>query len=190
MRKLERVPYLQADGYQAVDIAYRDYDLSMLVLLPDSRTGLRNLEERLSERMLRSCVAEMRPRETQLLLPRFTINSGTLDLKEQLVALGMPLAFDRFKADFSPINGVEPPHMEALFISIVFHKTFIEVNEEGTEAAAATAVEMMLTGCALNAPSPPPIPIFRADHPFLFAIRESSGAILFVGRVTDPASNH
>jgi len=98
----------------------------------------------------------------------------------------MTKAFVRAHADFSGINGHKPPHEDSLFISAVYHKAFAEVNEEGTEAAAATAV---LTPCtaAPGASKPPPVPIFRADHPFLFAIRDrQSGAILFLGRIADP----
>jgi serpin B len=106
-------------------------------------------------------------------------------VRDQLAALGMPLAFRRGEADFSGINGYKPPHEESLFISDVFHKAFLEVNEEGTEASAATAVNMMWAGSAPQ--RPPRIPTFRADHPFLFAIRDrTSDAILFLGRVTDP----
>ena len=97
----------------------------------------------------------------------------------------MPVAFNRSQADFSGINGYQPPDENALFISAIFHKAFVEVNEEGTEAAAATAMEMQW-GSIMNF-DPPPIPIFRADHPFLFAILDRvSGAILFLGRMADP----
>ena len=97
----------------------------------------------------------------------------------------MPLAFSPSQADFSGINGQQPPAENSLFISGVFHKAFVEVNEEGTEAAAATAVVMTLSGTRRY--RPPPVPIFRADHPFLFAIRDrKSGAILFLGRIADP----
>jgi serpin B len=98
----------------------------------------------------------------------------------------MPLAFTRFKADFSGINGYEPPAKESLFLSAVFHKAFVDVYEEGTEAAAATGV-VAVEASAMRRYKPPPIPIFRADHPFLFAIRDrKSGALLFLGRMTDP----
>jgi serpin B len=108
---------------------------------------------------------------------------GTVDVREQLTALGMPLAFAPSKADFSGINGYEPPHEEALFIGPVFHKAFVEVNEEGTEAAAATGESVRL-GMEKGRVAPV---VFRADHPFLFAIRDrKSGAILFLGRVADP----
>lgn len=178
----EEVRYLQAEGYQAVDLAYRG-DLSMLVLLPDRKDGLRDLEKRLSARMLHDCVAQMGAREVKLFLPRFKLTWGTVNMRDQLAALGMPLAFTRFQADFSGINGHEPPQQDSLFISAVFHKAFVEVNEEGTQAAAATAVVLFAGSCD----TPPPIANFRADHPFLFAIRDrKTGAILFLGRMADP----
>lgn len=103
-------------------------------------------------------------------------------MRNHLSSLGMPLAFTRFKADFSGINGHKPSHKESLFIAAVFHKAFVETNEEGTEAAAAMAV--VARGASSR---PTPIPVFRAVHPFLFAIRErTSGTILFLGRMADP----
>ena len=186
MHQHEGVRYLQARGYQAVDLIYRGGDLSLLVLLPDRKEGLRDLEQALSARMLQDCVAQMRTREVKLFLPRFKITWGTVNVRDQLTVLGMPRAFTRFQANFSGINGHEPPHADSLFISAVFHKAFVEVNEEGTEAAAATAVGMP-DMMALRPSKPPPVPIFRADHPFLFAIHDrKSGAILFLGRMTDP----
>jgi serpin B len=158
----------------------------MLVLLPDRKDGLRDLEKTLSARMLHDCVAQMGTREVKLFLPRFKITWGTVNVRDQLTALGMPLAFTRLQANFSGINGHEPPHEDSLFISAVFHKAFVETNEEGTEAAAATAVAMPLAA-ALRPSKPPPVPIFRADHPFLFAIRDrKSGTVLFLGRMADP----
>jgi serpin B len=98
----------------------------------------------------------------------------------------MTLPFNPSQADFSGINGCRPPQEEAFSISAVLHKALVEVNEKGTEAAAATAVAAP-TGAALGPSRPQPIPVVRADHPFLFAIRDrSSGGILFLGRLTDP----
>lgn len=185
MHQQNRIPYLLGEGYQAVDLAYRAGNLSMLVLLPDRDDGLRDLEATLSATMLHDCVARMEVREVNLSLPRFTVTWGSIDLREQLATLGMPLAFDRLQADFSGINGQEPPSADALYLSAVFHKAFAEVNEEGTVAAAATAAGMPMIGAAR--PAPLPVPIFRADHPFTFAIRDRrSGAILFLGRLVDP----
>jgi len=114
---------------------------------------------------------------------RQKITWGTVDMCGPLTALGMALSFDRSRADFSGINGHQPPHEEALFISAVFHKAFVDVNEEGTEAAAATVTPTI----ALRPSKAPETPIFRADHPFIFVIRDrTSGAILFLGRIGDP----
>jgi serpin B len=157
----------------------------MLVLLPDGKDGLRDLEKKLSVKLLDQCVAQMAAREVELFLPQFSITWGAANMCDQLIALGMPLPFVRLQADFSGINGREPPDEESLFLSAVFHKAFVEVHEEGTEAAASTLAQICL-GSACRPPEPP-VPIFRADHPFLFAIRDrKSGAILFLGRMVDP----
>lgn len=186
MHQHAEVRYLQADGFQAVDLAYRGDDLSMLVLLPDKKDGLQDLEMRLSTRMLHDCVKKMYVSEVKLFLPKFRMTGETVDLRYQLCSLGMPLAFNSSQADFSGINGHEPPHPNSLYNSSVFHKAFIEVNEEGTEAAAATGIPMVKLSS--GRPSKlPPVPIFRADHPLLFAIRDrKSSAILFLGRVANP----
>jgi serpin B len=184
MHQQEEVRYLQADGFQVVDLDYRGGDLSLLVLLPDTRDGLGDLEARLSAHLFRDCVAKMAVREVEVLLPRFKMTCR-LDVRDDLCALGMPRAFQRLQADFSGINGHTPPHQDALFISAVCHQAFIEVNEQGTEAAAATGISMMRVGMAHYEPAP--VPIFRANHPFLFAIRDrKSTAILFLGRMADP----
>jgi serpin B len=176
---------MQTEGHQAVELDYRGGGLSMLVLLPVKEDGLRDLEEALSARMLRHCEARMIRHEVKLFLPRFRMTWGTAEIGDPLRALGMRLAFTR-QADFSGINGYEPPHEESLFINAVFHKAFVDVNEEGTEAAASSAVMVVPTMSAVPS-KPPPVPVFRADHPFLFAIRDQrSDAILFLGRVAEP----
>ena len=187
MRQEVPTLYLQAAGYQAVDLRYRGVDLSMLVLLPDRKDGLRDLERKLSTRMLNQCVARTKNTgNVKLFLPRFKISWGAFNLNDQLMTLGMPVAFTRFQADFSGINGHEPPAEHSLFISDVLHKAFVEVNEEGTEAAAASAMQLE-AATASPGFEPLPTPVFRADHPFLFAIRDwKTNAILFLGRITDP----
>ena len=115
----------------------------------------------------------------QVFFPRFKLESG-FELKKTLISMGMKQAFSAHEADFSGMNG--PP--SDLCIGAVIHKAFVDVNEEGTEAAAATAVLMTFTGRVFDVP----IPVFRADHPFLFLIRDNrTGSILFMGRVTNPA---
>jgi len=181
------IRYLKARGYQAVELIYEGGELSMLVLLPNKKDGLPDLEKRLSSRMLQDCVSHMSVREVKLFIPRFKTTWGTVNMRDSLISLGMHLAFDQSRANFSGINGHRPPDEDALFISFVFHKAFVDVNEAGTEAAAATAIEMVCTSAMGSKSKPPPAPIFRADHPFLYAIRERrTGAILFLGRVTDP----
>jgi serpin B len=178
--------YMRGPGYQAVDLTYEGSNLSMLVLVPDLKDGLRDLEQQLSTGILHAPVSQMSLCKVELFLPRFKIVWGTMDMSGPLRALGMTLPFDPSRADFSGINGCQPPHEAALHVSAVLHKTRIEVNEEGTEAAAATAVDMKLLGSA-GPPPPRHVPVVRADHPFLFAIRERwRGAVLFLGRVADP----
>lgn len=186
MHQQATVRYLKADGYQTVDLDYEHHDLSMLVILPDRKDGLSELESGLSAREIDDCVMRTRSCEVKLFLPRFKVSWETFDLSDLLAALGMPLAFDRGRADFSAINGHRPPHEEALFISAVCHKALAEVNEEGTEAAAVTAVPMQPLA-ARGFVKPPRVPVFRADHPFLFAVRDrNTGTLLFLGRVSDP----
>jgi len=104
------------------------------------------------------------------------MTTGTLDLTKILKGLGMKDAFSLPPADFSGMTGKKD-----LFISMVLHKAFVEINEEGTEAAAATAVVMKGGGPAMS-------PVFRADRPFIFMIRDNrSGSLLFMGRVMNPA---
>ena len=178
--------YLRGEGYQAVDLAYLGSRVSMLALLPDRKDGLVDLEKKLTVRMLGDGAQKMVSREVKLYLPRFKITWGAVNLGGHLSALGMPLAFTG-SADFSGINGLKPPVEEALFLSAVFHKAFVEVNEEGTEAAAASAIKARVLSAQYLPSIPPPVPIFRADHPFLFAIRDRrSGVILFLGRLVDP----
>ena len=185
MRRQAHVEYMNAGDYQAVDLAYQGDDLSMLVLLPKRNDGLRDLENGLSVGMLRECALKLVPIVVKLHLPRFEMTWGSIDVAAQLKALGMADAFTRFEADFSGINGLEPAHEESLYLSSIFHKAFIGVGERGTEAAAASA------GYCLKAMELPTVPVFLADHPFVFAIRDRKrGAILFLGRVADlsPAS--
>lgn len=182
MHQRGEVRYMHAHGFQAVDLNYRGGDLSMLILLPDKTDALRELETRLSARLFHDCLAIMRVCEIDLFLPRFNA-TWTAELGTALRALGMPLACSAL-ADFSRINGYAPPHDEALFMSALFHSAAVKVNEEGTEAMAATLAGITHLSIVDDEP---PVPVFCADHSFLFAIRERmSGTILFLGRVADP----
>jgi serpin B len=167
--------YAEADGVQLLELPYAGDDLSMLVLLPKKIEGLADLEPNLTAENLSRWSEGLRKREVQLFLPRFKLTSQ-FRLGEVLAAMGMKQAFGP-AADFS---GMSPS--DDLMISEVVHKAFVDVNEEGTEAAAATGVIVRVTAALPHEPV-----VFRADHPFVFAIRDNrSGAILFLGRVSEP----
>jgi serpin B len=188
MFQIKHVRYFEDRDLQAVELPYVGEDLLMVLALPRRENGLPDLEARLTAQSIDRWVDRMGREEVKLHVPRFKISWGTANISKALIAMGMAAAFDRVRADFSGINGRRSPDAEALFISSVFHQAFVEVDEEGTEAAAATAVVMDAVMSPRFRPPPPPIPVFRADHPFLFAIRHrSSGAILFLGRVSDPS---
>lgn len=164
--------YAQLDGLQIIELPYRGDQLSMLILLPYEIDGLPQLESSLSAENLALGTAGLRPQEVRVYLPRFQV-SAEFRLDTTLQALGMLDAFTKERADFS---AMDPANM--LYISAVLHKAFCEVNEQGSEAAAATAVIMTLRALPMS-------PVFRADHPFIFLIRhKASGAILFLGRLT------
>jgi len=168
--------YAETHHLQILELPYAGDDLSMIALLPTDPNGLADLEDALSLENLRGWTSRIRRTEVHLSLPRFTMRCG-FELSETLKAVGMTDAFND-AADFSGIDGTR-----SLYISAVFHQAFVDVNEEGTEAAGATAVVMALKGL------PPPVPTFRVDHPFVFLIRENhTGSILFLGRVVNPRS--
>lgn len=180
MHQTKSGEYLRGPAFQAIELPYKSNDLSMIVLLPDAPDGLPALEQSLSAANLDKWISSLAYQEKIIVtFPRFKITQQ-FELSHALESLGMKQAFEPGIADFFGITGDK-----SFSISSAIHKAYIDVDEEGTEAAAATAV--MMVGAAMRqAPPPPPI-IFRADHPFLFLIRDnSSGAILFLGRLTDP----
>jgi serpin B len=183
---LTRTMALREHGeVRVLSLGYRAGSFEMAIVLPKKRDGLGAIEAALDGKVLEGWFdKEPSWRKIQLSLPKFKLVPGeTLRLKEALVGLGMNLAFDRDRADFTAIAKHQRPE-DRLLISEVFHKAFVEVNEKGTEAAAATAVSMARAG---GAPAPEEPEPFRVEHPFLFLIRDhKSGAVLFVGRVNDP----
>ncbi len=144
----------------------------MLVFLPKARSGLAALEDSLTPPRLSKWASQKYPRgEVAVALPKFTFTSE-YSLPDHLKALGMKSTFRERKADFSGIDGTK-----SLYVGAIVHKAFVEVNEEGTEAAAATGVVVRVASTTS----------FLADHPFFFLIRDNaSGSILFMGRVVDP----
>jgi serpin B len=180
MRQKAKFAYGEEDGLQLLEMPYADGALSMLVLLPEARDGLAALEAKLTPEALNTWTARMRRREVEAWFPKFKM-TAKFTLNEPLAALGMPDAFRDDKADFSGMTA--SGRNDGLYITKVLHKAFIEVNEKGTEAAAATAVVVGLR----SMPMPPPV--FRADRPFWFVIREkSTGSLLFMGRLVDPTA--
>jgi serpin B len=148
----------------------------MVIILPAKADGLPALEKSLTGESLGKWIEALTNEEAILTIPKFKATSE-FELGDALKKMGMPAAFSLPPADFSGMTG-----KKELFIGAVIHKAFVDVNETGTEAAAATAVVMM-RGAAPR----PPKNVFRADHPFLFFIRDTrSGAVLFMGRVTNP----
>ena len=184
MRKTdEHFGYAKREGFTAVSLPYAGHDLQFLVLLPDEADALRALESKLSGDMLAGC-AKLEKRDVDLHLPKFKIEPPTITLAKQFEALGMKTAFDQPKgsANFDKIAPRKPN--DYLGISQIFHKTFIAVDEKGTEAAAATATGMEFL--SLRSPPRPPIEV-KVDRPFVYAIQHvPSGVCLFLGRVTDP----
>lgn len=194
-----RFRYAELDGFQLLELPYAASEtpagspapgpliarpanappdagrLSLVVLLPKDPDGLKPLENSLGEAALANWLARAAPRQVDVFFPKFKM-TAQFRLAQTLAGMGMPRAFSP-QADFSGMDGERD-----LFISAVVHKAFVEVNEEGTEAAAATGIAIEMTAVV-----PRPAPVFRADHPFIFLIRdELSGSVLFLGRVVDP----
>jgi serpin B len=166
--------YMETETFQALELQYEGDGLSMVVLLPKEKDGLTELEQSLSAKALAEWLGGLKKQEVVVTLPRFRV-TAEFTLNEILKAMGMADAFSPTVADFSGMTG-----KRELAISSVVHKAFVDVNEEGTEAAAATAVVMYFGDVAMP-------PVFRADHPFLFLIRDNeSGSILGLGRLVNP----
>jgi len=175
MRQEHKFNYMEDDNLQVLELPYVGDHLSMIVLLPKRVEGLTAVEGSLTTEALSALLDRLRKRTVMVYLPRFKLTSQ-FSLENTLASLGMPDSFKPGIADFSGMDGTR-----MLYISAVVHKAFVDVNEEGTEAAAATGVVVRVT----SAPAAPTV--FRADHPFTFLIRDNrSGSILFLGRVVDP----
>jgi len=176
MRQTGTFAYLRGKDFRVIELPYAGGALSMVALLPDRALALPEFEKRLTGANLADWLGRLKQQELQLFLPRFQVNYQR-ELRETLVDLGMPLAFGR-DADFSGMTGRRNFHLSA-----VMHRAFVRVDEDGTEAAAATTayVERGLTD---------PI-VFRADHPFIYLLRDPrSGLILFAGRLGDPSPSN
>ena len=176
--------YAKRQGFTVVSLPYVGDNLQFVILLPDDVNGLHTLDSKLTPDVLAEC-AKLEERDVDLHLPKFKLEPPTIALAETFQAMGMKTAFDipHGSANFDKIAPRRPD--DYLYISNIFHKTFIDVDEKGTEAAAATAVVMM-RATGLAQPKPPPIEV-KVDRPFVYAIQHvPSRVCLFLGRVTDP----
>jgi serpin B len=178
--------YLHRDGFTAVSLRYVGAGIQFLILLPDAHDGLPALEHKLTPALLAECAA-LPPSFVDLYLPKFKLEPLSMTLGSQLQQLGLKTAFDQPKgsANFDHMAPRKPD--DYLAIGEVFHKAFLSLDEDGTEAAAATVVVMMTAAMAMQDENrPQPIEV-HVDHPFIFAIQHlPSGECLFLGRVADP----
>lgn len=180
MTQEKRFAYADLENHWMIELPYVGNDMSMLILLPKEIDGLAQLESALSKDTLAAWQDKLKKRNVLVYLPKFTMTWGAHDIRDALKSLGMTEAFNDTRADFSGMDG----RRHWLYISAILHKAFVDVNEEGTEAAASTAVVMTIRSM------PDPLPVFRADHPFLFLIQDyATRSILFMGRVANPAAN-
>ncbi len=172
MRRKGVYSYFRGENFEATSLPYGDGRLGMYIFLPDRNSNLNKFMRNLNEANWEGWISQFQDRTHEMMLPRFKLEYA-VSLNDTLEALGMGIAFGD-DADFS---GMGP----SLFISEVRHKTFVEVNEEGTEAAAVTAGGFMLRSVSV------PPPVFRVDRPFFFVIYDAdTETILFMGTVTEP----
>ena len=176
MNQTGQFPYTETKSFQALELPYVDNELSMIIFLPKEPDGLKEFEQELNADNMIRWLSKLHKREVIVFMPKLKMTSE-FSLASVLQSMGMTDAFSSSAADFSGMTGKKD-----LCISAVIHKAYIDINEEGTEAAAATAVTMKLTSVG-----PSQTPVFRADHPFVFLIRDNqTGSILFIGRVMSP----
>ena len=179
MTQRGKYPYFETDTFQAIALPYGNTRFRMYVFLPRGKSTLPDLMRSLDESHWRDWTGKLSSREGKIVLPKFETTYAK-KLNDALIAMGMGVAFEAGKADFSLIHQPPPP----LFIDDVEHKTYVKVDEEGTEAAAATSVGISAMAMAIN--KPPPFEMI-VDHPFFFAIGErNTQALLFAGLVTNP----
>ncbi|MFX0100699.1 MAG: serpin family protein [Candidatus Hodarchaeota archaeon] len=176
MYQIAKFEYAAGPGFQVLEMPYKgDDNLSMVIFLPSSRDGLPSLEQALTAEKMEGWLDQLRPNLAKVYVPRFTMTLG-FSAKKMLEALGMKSAFSIEDANF--LGMTEEP---SYFIEDVIHKAYVRVDEQGTEAAAATAMPATATG------PPPKIVTFMADHPFMFLIRDvKTSTVLFLGRVNKP----
>ena len=184
MRNTGSFSYARMDGYQVVGLPYVGHELSMTILLPD-KGRFKEFEDSLDAALAERALEDARREHVALVMPKFEFESQ-FKLAETLGQMGMPNAFDKHTSDFTGMDGNScfAGDIPCLFIQDVIHQAFVSVDEQGTEAAAATAVPV--TKVVEKVVGPDPI-LVAIDRPFIFLVRDSdTGAILFLGRVLDP----
>ena len=173
MHRSVSVKYYEDELAQVIELPYSGKDLSMMILLPQQVSGIHELQSKLDEELYQEYQESMFSKEVDVWIPKFKMENS-YNLNDPLINLGMKSAFSK-GADFSGMTG-----KKELFISDVAHKAFVEVSEEGTEAAAATGVVMRKSSLVKKVE-------FKADHPFIYLIKDNrSGIILFMGRLNKP----
>lgn len=171
--------YASHPAFDVLELPYAGNGIAMIILLPREVEGVQRLAGELTVENVNRWIGTLAGQEVLVFLPRFKMTS-MFRLDKTLASMGMADAFRNTKANFAGMDG----RPDWLYIGAVLHKAFVEVNEEGTEAAAATAVVM-----TEKAAMPSRVPVFCADHPFIFLIREKrTGSILFAGRLADPTT--
>jgi serpin B len=174
MHQSQSTRFFNGGTFTALELPYEQHELSMIVLLPKKADGLAAFEKTLTADNLAKWHAKLSNHLVDIRLPKFK-TTAEFRLDKVLEEMGMRDAFDRKKADFTGLSS-----MKGLHITAVVHKAFIDLNEAGTEAAAATAV-------VIGTASAPPEATFHADHPFVYLIRDNkTGSVLFMGRVVNP----
>jgi serpin B len=180
MSQEDTYAYYGDNSLQAIDLPYGDRSFSMTVILPAAGISIDQFTSALTQVQWNAIINKLDSAKVDLYIPKFTLNYSK-SLSSELKALGMGIAFDPLRADLSHISS-----KVGLFVSDVLHKTYVDVDEEGTEAAAVTAISVGTTVY----PEKPEIKFMRIDHPFIFVIREhQSGTILFIGKIVNPVAS-
>ena len=181
MHRLDSMPYAAAADMEIVELAYeREGRLSLMILLPNKTHGLANLERQATAANLQKWSASLQDRKVSLFLPKFKITAN-FDLKETLISMGMALAFDLARADFSGMC-----NDERLSLAAVLHKAFVDAQNEAHKYVITTAAAVATRGFKRDSDETVE---FRADHPFLFMLRDKkTGSVLLLGRLANPAA--
>jgi len=178
MTQESRFKYAEVGGHQVLHLPYQENSFEMVIVLPKKGTEVSSFVRAMKPSDWRSWASAGQQTEVLVTIPKWT-SEATINGQTPLSAMGMGIAFDPDKADFSKLS------KQPSWIGAVTHKSFIKVDEEGTEAAAATGIEFKTTSAPPSEPK-----VFRADRPFLYAIRDvKSGTIVFMGIVSDPSRN-